>query len=411
MYDIVVIGGGASGFASAVEAKLTCQDLSVALVEKMFRSGKKLLATGNGKCNLSNVNISEKNYHGSLDAVKIINSTFGAEKYFSDTFGILCVTGSEGRTGGIYPRSNSANTVLNAMRMKAESLGIEEICDFDVTEIRISKNSFLLLSKHGEIQCRRVIIACGGYAGQSFGTDGSMLRLLKEKGYKTGKICPAVAPLKVSPEQLKGLKGVRIKGSISAVADGKVLRTETGEIQFNENTVSGICVFNLAYLFRDYENRLSLRADLFPQISENELTDYIYGTVFRQRGSYPVEELLTGIFVKNLAVYLVKNTLNIGTKINRLSKSDAQKISHLIKNLEFKVTGCSSWQNAQSTYGGIHADCIDDCLESKLHRGIYFCGEILDTVGDCGGYNLQWAWSSGIVAGRNCASSLKGGKK
>ena len=239
-----------------------------------------------------------------------------------------------------------------------------------------------------------------------------MLRILKNMGYKTAKICPAVAPLRVSPDRLKGLKGVRAKGRISAVSDGKVLRTEYGEIQFNENNISGICVFNLAYLFQKYEGKMILRADLLPETDEKNLIVCLE-RVRKNRSEYSLEELLTGIFVKNLAVYLVKNTLHrpMTDRINSVTGSEIKKLVRAIKCLEFEVTGCSPWQNAQATCGGIHADCVTENLESRLHKGIYFCGEILDTVGDCGGYNLQWAWSSGIWAGRKCAESLKGGKK
>lgn len=410
MYDIAVIGGGASGFVAAVSAKQTDECLSVVILEKMFRSGKKLAATGNGKCNLSNTNITEKNYHGSINAMEIISKTPEAVDYFRDTYGVLCVTGSEGRNGGLYPRSNSANTVLSAIRMKIQALGIEERCDFEVTKIDRIKNGYKLYSKHGEVECRRLIIACGGYAGPAFGTDGGMLRILRDMGLKSSKICPAIAPLRVAPESMKGLKGVRVKGVVTAFSNGKLLRKETGEIQFNENNLSGICVFNLAYLFQKYEGKLSLCADLFPQMSENELYEYLADSVKNDRADYPLEEFLTGIFVKNLAIYLVKKAVgrSLDDRIKTLKNGEIRRIVSLIKSLEFEVTGCSSWQNAQVTMGGITAECVSDKLEAVKHKGMYLCGEILDVAGDCGGYNLQWAWSSGIWAGRNCALSLKG---
>ena len=410
MHDIAVIGGGASGFVAAVSAKQTDERLSVVILEKMFRSGKKLAATGNGKCNLSNTNITEKNYHGSINAMEIISKTPEAVDYFRDTYGVLCVTGSEGRNGGLYPRSNSANTVLSAIRLKIQALGIEERCDFEVTKIEKIKNGYKLYSKNGEVECRRVIIACGGYAGPAFGTDGGMLRILKDMGLKSSKICPAVAPLRVAPESVKGLKGVRIKGEVSAYSGGKLLRKESGEIQFNENNLSGICVFNLAYLFQQYEGKLTLCADLFPQMTENELYEYLADSVKKDRADYPLEEFLTGIFVKNLAIYLVKKAVgrSLDDRIKSLRNGEIRRIVSLIKSLEFEVTGCSPWQNAQVTMGGILAECISDKLEAVKHKGMYLCGEILDVAGDCGGYNLQWAWSSGIWAGRNCALSLKG---
>lgn len=410
--DVAIIGGGASGYTSAVEVAENCPDAEIVIVEKLSKTGKKLTATGNGKCNLSNRSLRTENYHGSVDAMKIIRQTPDWYEFFTEKMGIMCVSGSEGREGGIYPHSNSSATVVNAFRLKLASLGVKEICDFEVKNISQKNGKYILSSEDDEIVCRKVIIACGGYAGTSFGTDGSMLRILKNMGYKTAKICPAVAPLRVSPDKLKGLKGVRAKGRISAVSGGKVLKTETGEIQFNENNISGICVFNLAYLFQKYEGRMTLCADLLPETDEKNLITYLEN-IRKNRSEYSLEELLTGIFVKNLAVYLVKNALcrNMTDRIKSVSDGEIKKLVKIIKCLEFEVTGCSPWQNAQATCGGILNDYVTENLESKLHRGIYFCGEILDTVGDCGGYNLQWAWSSGMWAGKHCAESLKGGKR
>lgn len=409
--DIAVIGGGASGYASAVTvARLS--GAKVTVIERLARTGKKIIATGNGKCNLSNKSLKPENYHGSVDAMKIIRQTPNWYEFFTEGMGVMCVYGSEGRTGGVYPRSNSATTVLNALRLTAHSLGVDEICDTEIQGILQRNGKYILKSGGEDIICRKVIVACGGYAGTSFGTDGSMMRIFREMGYKTSKVCPAVAPLRVSPDILKGLKGVRIKGTISAVSGGKVLRTEYGEMHFNENSISGICVFNLAYLFQEYEGKLSLRADLLPDMEKDSVVSYLEKTR-KIRSVFSLEETLTGIFPKNLAVYLVRNTLKrpLTEKITTLTDNEIRKLADVIKCLEFEVTGCSNWQNAQATCGGIHADCITENLESKKHRGIYFCGEILDTVGDCGGYNLQWAWSSGIWVGMKCAESLKGDGK
>lgn len=406
--DIAVIGGGASGYASAVTvARLS--GAKVTVIERLARTGKKIIATGNGKCNLSNKSLKPENYHGSVDAMKIIRQTPDWYEFFTEGMGVMCVYGSEGRTGGVYPRSNSATTVLNALRLTAHSLGVDEICDTEIQGILQRNGKYILKSGGEDIICRKVIVACGGYAGTSFGTDGSMMRMFREMGYKISKVCPAVAPLRVSSDILKGLKGVRIKGTISAVSGGKVLRTEYGEMHFNENSISGICVFNLAYLFQEYEGKLSLRADLLPDMEKDSVVGYLEKTR-KIRSVFSLEETLTGIFPKNLAVYLVRNTLKrpLTEKITTLTDNEIRKLADVIKCLEFEVTGCSNWQNAQATCGGIHADCVTENLESKKHRGIYFCGEILDTVGDCGGYNLQWAWSSGIWVGMKCAESLKG---
>lgn len=405
--DIAVIGGGASGIAAAISAKETAISASVLIIEKLPRVGKKIIASGNGKCNLSNVNISERNYHGSLNALKIISAAPDYRGFFTEKLGILCAIGSEGRAGGVYPRSNSSSTVLNALRLKAGGLGVGELCGCEIKEIIPKKSGFILRSAVDEIFCRRLIVAAGGYAAPTFGTDGSIMRIMRGMGYRISKICPAVAPLKVDPNDVKGLKGVRVKGEISAYNGNKLLRTESGELQFNENNISGICAFNLAYLFGEYEGKLKLRADFLPEIPTESLLKYL-AALRKDRSGLPIEEFLTGAFVRNLAVYLAKRSLgrSISNPISSLTDREISAICGNIKGLEFKVAGCSEWQRAQATMGGIHSSCVDDNLRSKLHKGIYFCGEILDVAGDCGGYNLQWAWSSGIIAGKSCGKEL-----
>lgn len=410
--DIAIIGGGASGLTAAIAAKEADRAAKVTIVEKLPRTGKKIIASGNGKCNLSNLKLSEHNYHGSVNAVDIIEKMPDYTSFFTDYLGVLCVSGSEGREGGIYPRSNSSNTIVNAMRMKIEELEIEEICGCEVKDIIYEKDGFTLICNDENIRCKRLIIAAGGYAAPTFGTDGGVMRILKNMGYKTAKICPSVAPLRISPDRLKGLKGVRVKGEISAVSCERILRTERGEMQFNDNNISGICVFNLAYLFSEFEGKLSLKADLLPDMPWNELKSYLEN-IRKSRGNLSIEELLTGIFVKNLAVYIVKNSIDrpMTDKISTLKNNEISAVANCIKSLEFEVCGCSPWQNAQSTMGGIHSSCVDKNLQSRLHKGMYLCGEILDTAGDCGGYNLQWAWSSGMLAGGSCGKSLKGAGK
>lgn len=404
--DIAVIGGGASGLAAAISAKETAPESRVLICERMDRVGKKLLATGNGRCNLGNRNISSAMYHGSVDVMKIIGATCSAAEYFG-RLGVICVSDSEGR---MYPNSNSAATVLNALRLRCSELGIEEVCSSEITEIKGTSGKFELISENGRITAKRIIICTGGYAGPQYGTDGKMLGLLRKRGYRVAKITPADAPLRVAPDSVKGLKGVRVKGVVTAVSDGRKLASEKGEIQFTENSVSGICVFNLSHLFSKYEGKLSLFADLLPDMTEEEIIHYLKG-IRKLRSSLQTEELLTGMFTKNLAIYLVKRILNrpLTDLISKISDNEIRSLAKAVKCLEFKVTGCSSWQNSQVTSGGIHADSIDEKLCSATEKGVYFAGEVLDADGICGGYNLQWAWSSGITAGRNCALSLNGG--
>lgn len=408
--DIAVIGGGASGLTAAIAAKKEAPALSVTIFERLDRVGKKLLSTGNGRCNLSNKKIYPEYYYGSIkNCMEILDKTPDAEEFFMD-LGVPVIADDKGR---MYPRSGSAATVLNALRMRVSEVGAAEECGFDLAEIKKSGGNFTLKSTDDKcVQCSRIIVAAGGYAAPQFGTDGSVLRIFRDKGYKIAKICPAVAPLKVNADKLRGLKGVRMKGSVSAVSGGKILKTERGEIQFTESTVSGICVFNLARFFAEYEGRMTLCLDLADDMKTEELAAYLE-MIKKQRGDHPAEELLTGIFAKNPAVYLVKNILGVplSAKISTIESKDLKRLAEGIKALKFEVSGCSAWKNAQVTAGGIHGSCVDEKLQSVREKGIYFCGEILDTDGDCGGYNLQWAWSSGMWAGGNCARDLRGVKR
>ncbi len=402
--DTAIIGGGASGLAAAIKHKREYPEARLVIAERLDKTGRKLLATGNGRCNLSNRNLTYSSYHGSVNAMKIIERTPEAEEFFG-SLGLLCTADSEGR---IYPYSRNSSSVLNALRLKALELGVYEEYGFNADKIEKDGGFYIIHSDSNIIRCRRIIVAAGGYAAPSFGTDGSIIRLFRNMGYKTAKISPAVAPVKVSPEKLKGLKGVRVKGKVSAVSDGKVLRTEEGEIQFTDSFLSGICVFNLAYLASEYENKLSIIIDLMPEMTLEALKGLLF-SIQSQRYTYSIEDFLSGIFVKNLAVYIMKHSLNraLNESISTLKYKEICAVASFIKSMKFNVTGLSPWQNAQVTSGGIHGSCVNEKLESKLHKGIYFSGEILDCHGDCGGYNLQWAWSSGIWSGRNCANSLK----
>lgn len=404
--DIVVIGGGASGIAAAIGAKKACPLAKIVIAERFDRIGRKILSTGNGRCNLSNQSILPEHYHGSVrNIMKIIEAAPSAEEFFMD-MGVLCCADEQGR---LYPRSMSAATVLSALRMKLSELDITEICGFELVSIEKRKIYEIVSSNGDKISCRKVVIAAGGYAAPQLGTDGSVMRIFRERGYKTAKICPSVAPLRVSSESVKGLKGVRAKGCVSAFSDGKKLKEEFGEIQFTENSLSGICVFNLARLFQQYEGSLTLQIDFAPDMTSQQITDYL-NIVKKQRAERSIDELLTGFFAKNLAVFIVKKAVSrsLSDTISTLKKEEITNIAEKVKKFQFSITGSSPWKNAQVTAGGIHGDCVDESLESKSDRGIFFCGEILDADGDCGGFNLQWAWSSGLWAGQNCAESLRG---
>ena len=403
--DIVVIGGGASGIAAALEIKKQRPDTDVVIAERLDRIGKKILATGNGRCNLTNRDLSAGFYHGSVKNMnEIIHNTEDSVDFFR-SLGVLCTADEEGR---VYPYSKSAASVLNALRLKLASYGVREECGFYVTGIEKNKGGYIVISEDGRrIFTKKIIVSCGGYASPVNGTDGNAIKLFRQMGYRTEKICPAVAPLRTSPEALKGLKGVRTHGKVSALSSGKVISCQTGEIQFTENSLSGICVFNLAYLFSVYEGNMELEIDFLPELAEDEVRK-LFMQIKNARAEHTIEDFLSGVFVKNLSLYITKRFVPhpFTDKISSITEKEISKLAQAVKSVRYTVTGCSSWQNAQATAGGISGSCVDEQLCSKKDSGIYFAGEILDVDGECGGYNLEWAWSSGKWAGKYCALSL-----
>ena len=397
--DILIIGGGASGICAAIGAKCENENLNITIAERLPRIGKKILSTGNGRCNLGNVNIASEFYHGSVENVmQIISDTQDTVGFF-ESLGVLCTHDSEGR---MYPYSNSANTVLNAMRMFLNQEEITELCDFDVCSIEKASGKFKVSNGEEYIVAEKIIIAAGGYAAPSMGTDGSMMKLLCGMGHKIITPTAAIAPLCVNPNDVKGLKGVRVKAAVSAFSGVSFLAKEIGEVQFNENNISGICIFNLAYLYPEYKN-LVISLDLMPELTINELETLLL-KIKKIRLQFQSEEFVSGIFNRNLSSFLIKKChIDKTCRISEISDDKIHTLAKNIKRLEFKITASSLWKNAQITHGGICGECVDLNLQSKFFKGMYLCGEILDVDGICGGYNLTWAWSSGLWAGKNAA--------
>lgn len=404
--DVLIIGGGASGLAAAITLKQINPQLNVTIAERLSRTGKKILATGNGRCNLGNINISNEYYHGSVkNYMDIIESTPHTDDFFK-SLGLYCVNDDMGR---MYPYSNTATSVLTVLRNKLSEYNVTEICDFNAQIIEKCKNKFKVHNENTYIIANKLLITAGGCAGNTaFGTDGSMLKLLKQLGHKITPLYPAIAPLNVKNDELKGLKGVRVKGIASAYSDGKKIASEKGEIQFNECSLSGICIFNLSYLYAIYGNHLKISLDLCPDKNYSDITDILYELRKINKDNI-LEHYLIGLFNKNIAAYIIKKAEKKQTdKIYSITNQDIKKIASLIKSLEFSVTDQSDWKNAQVTYGGISGESVDSNLQSTVMKNIYFAGEILDVDGLCGGYNLTWAWSSAIYAARKIAESFGG---
>ena len=399
-YDIIIIGGGASGLAAAAAAKRTASDLRVAIIERLPKVGKKILATGNGRCNLSNSEISVNKYHGSCNKLLDMTNGFSVPLFF-ESLGLLCEDDGYGR---IYPRCRSAASVLDALRLENARLGIDEICGFDVKNIK-EINGYDIISGNDIINGRKLILSGGGKSQSALGSNGSLLDICMNMGIKAVPFYPALVPLKTDPALVKPLKGLRAEAAVSFRAKERTIAGSCGEVQFTDGLLSGICVFDLSYLYEHYKDSSEIILDLMPDMSLEELSELLKN-IRSIRIQTSSEDYLSGIFTRPLGNYIIKRSVsgNIGYTRD-ITDRIISRIARKIKSLSFPVIGTAGFERSQVTGGGIPADEINDTFELKRKTGIYVCGEMLDIFGDCGGYNLDFAFSSGYSAGRNAALS------
>lgn len=402
--DIIIIGGGAAGLAAAIESSRYGARVSV--IEKLPRVGKKILATGNGRCNLMNKNAVPETYYGDINFARFALKKYNVyenEKFFK-SLGLLCMTEEEGR---MYPLSGQANSVLDVLRLEALHLGVEFICDTQVTSIKKMKNG--LFSVNDEFTAPAVIVCAGGKSAPSQGSDGSGYALLEKFGHKITPLRPALVQLSAESPLFKSLKGVRTPCRLTMVNDRGLCEKTEGELQFTEYGLSGIAAMQLA---RFYEKGLhsKIYADIIPSLSENELYTYLKDCRDKNK-TLEAENFLTGIFQKRLGQAVLKESgiSPLSINIGEIPDRKLREISHLCKKWEFTLTGTRGFQNAQVTAGGADTKTFNpETMESKLVSGLYAAGEILNVDGTCGGYNLQWAWASGRLAGKSAALKKKG---
>lgn len=403
--DIAVIGGGASGMAAAITAAGT--GASVTLIEAQPRVGRKLLSTGNGRCNLTNSGISSAHYRsdqlerafGIMDRI-----SFSGVMDFLSSLGLECFEEREGR---IYPRSEQATSVLDMLRAELERLGVRIISDSRVTAIKKSGDGFILAAGDQNISARRVILACGSAAAPQLGGCSDGISLAGKLGHKASAFAPALVGLKVDCPHLKALKGVRWRCRLTLLHNDKPVHSENGEIQFNEDNLSGIVTMQMSSRAARSGGKTVLSADLLPEYDLGQLTERIT-TLSRKLGHLPLESFLSGLLNKRLAVCLLKQAgiTGLSRPAAQLKARDIGNLAEVIKDWRFPVSGNCGWKAAQVAAGGLPLGQFDDDLQSKLVPGLYACGEVLDCDGDCGGFNLHWAWCSGITAGRAASKRI-----
>ena len=400
---IAIIGGGAAGLVASIAA--SGKGSKVYILERLDRVGKKILATGNGRCNITNMNTDISRFHGKdagfiSEALKQfdVSTTIG----FFENLGVKCKV-EEG--GKVYPYSDQASSVLDVLRYEAERLGVVELCGYYVSQIRPKKSGFEIVIKDKEcLVVDRVIIAAGGKASPNLGSNGSGYELVKPLGHKLVEAFPALVQLKLDAPFLKALKGVKFDGEVTLGLGNKSLQSEQGEILYTDYGISGPPIFQLSRRAGEQlaaDKKPWLTVDMFCDSSYEDLMEILIKRM-NNADEKPLDFSFVGLINKRLIPILLKASgiVDIHKPSKEVTKEELQSICHKLKMWKFEVIGTQSWTEAQVTAGGIEVKDVNPItMESKLVKGLYFAGEILDIDGDCGGFNLRWAWSSGHIAG------------
>lgn len=407
-HENIIIGGGASGLMAAITAKNLNKD--VAIIEGTNRIGNKILTTGNGRCNISNSNISspyncyksENNnfYNYCLDTYSV--------EYIKNIFLSLGLPFVELENGKLYPKSLQASSVVDILKLTIEELNIPI---YNNTKVKkIFKNNHFKIQTNNETEeffsCNKLLLACGGKSAAKTGSDGSGFKLAKDLGHNIIEPFPAIVQLKLDYPYLKALSGIKFNGMVSLIINDKLVRQEFGEILFTDYGISGPPILQISLLASKglNENKsVKINIDMMNDSSIEDVENFIYGhlDMFSHR---TISSALIGIINKKLIPILLKDIgiTNIHIPCYELDWKYKQKLCSRLKKWSFTCIGTNGFNSAQLTAGGVDTTFVDNkTLESKIIKNLYFSGEILDVNGDCGGFNLNWAWSSGILVGNN----------
>lgn len=398
MKNIVIVGGGASGLVAAIYAKQNGNNVTI--LERNNIVCKKILLTGNGRCNYFNDDQSLNHYHSNDD--NLIKSIITEENIrelllFFDELGIV----PKIKNGYYYPYSNQALSVKQVLLSKIEELNINIVYNYLVTDIKKTNNNFII---NNDIKCDVLILATGSKAYPKTGSDGLGYKIAKSLNHSIKKVMPALVQLKSNDKYLKELKGIRSDVKILLFEDNKFLKSEEGELQLTDYGISGICVFNLSYLAiksLNEDKKVHAFVNFIPFIkTKEELMKYLDDRCEKLK-SKTMAEFFDGLLNHKLAgVILKKSNINTNSYYKDLSVKQKESLISNINGYEFEITSSNSFDSAQICQGGIPISEINlSTMESKKEKNLYIIGELLDINGDCGGYNLTFAFTSGMRAG------------
>lgn len=403
---ISVIGGGPSGMLLSIVVKKYSPNFTVRLFERNERVGKKLLATGNGRCNYTNVSLKKENFHSENEnfPMKIIDR-FGYEDTieFLKTLGIYPTVEKNGK---VFPLSLQGSSVLDFLRFGMEKFGVEVVLEEKITYLKKNQNSFILKGKNSYTS-DIVVIATGGMAMPVSGSDGIGYRLGKELGHSVVDFGPTIVQLESDFKRIKELKGVRIDSNAKLYVNDQFIDEKFGDILFTDYGLSGPAILDLSRKSIEGLNngkKVEIRVNLLG-VTKEEIYKIISERVRNLEG-IDFDKFFIGIVNKKL-IKSIKDVLLLqyGHKDTIINDDNFIKnLTNLLSDFKMNISGYKGFGNAQSTTGGIDTKEVNDNLESTIVNGLYFIGEVLDVDGDCGGYNLQWAWSSAYIAALNIIS-------
>ena len=406
MRHVAVIGGGAAGMMAAITAAR--EEVKVTILEHKDRIGKKILSTGNGRCNFTNTYQTPACYRSdNRDFAWNIIQKFNVEKTISffKELGIY----PKDRNGYLYPYSDQAAAILEVLQIEIAKLNICVMTEINVLDIQPVKRGIRVTTDKKTITVDSVIFACGSKAAPVTGSDGSGYQLAKLLGHRIVPVLPALVQLRCAEKFYKSISGVRVQGTVEIYADDISLASDTGEIQLTNYGISGIPVFQVSrYAAKAIYQKQSVTAVLnfMPDMNKDEFLSFLQERITLCPHK-TLDEFFTGIFPKKLCELWIRlSRLPKEMRVSDLSGEQLEKLVLLIQHLRTHITETNAFEQAQICCGGVDTTEINpDTLESNYVPGIYFAGELLDVDGICGGYNLQWAWSSGFVAGKEAAGN------
>ncbi len=412
MKDVIIIGGGAAGLCAAIKIKRLNPALNIVIAEQLDRVAKKLITTGNGRCNMTNSDCDIRYFHGNNpEFCRYAIETFDNE-YIENFFGEMGIMLTYDERGRAYPYSLQASSVVDALRFTAGELGIEILTNTKITDIKPLKNGYRLFTFENSLEAKCILVAAGLYSGgEKLGSDGSVLRILRDKlRLPIIKTTPAIVQLKTDPSLVRSLKGIKVNATASIYSNNSLLREEFGEVLFCDYGLSGPAIMQISREVERSGAKFRVCLDLMPEYEENALVG-ILKTRTAALSNRACEDFFTGMLNKRLGQYVLKRCgFSLGDSVSSLCGSE-RKICECIKSLTFDIISSTGFINSQVTAGGLDTSAFSPrTMMAKDYEGLFAAGEILDIDGDCGGYNLRWAWSSAICAAMGICKYLEENK-